>query len=77
MTKVYDWPYANEVGQTETIESDVLVLGGGLSGCFAAISAAKKEKNIGRWRKPLSRKVSKLQVFQQQFRESFLLLLRL
>lgn len=47
MTKnVYQWPYANEVGQEETIESDVLVLGGGLSGCFAAIAAARKGLSV-------------------------------
>ena len=38
----YSWPYGNEVGQEEIIRSDVLVLGGGLSGCFAAIAAARK-----------------------------------
>lgn len=38
----YRWPYPNQVGQEEVIESDVLVLGGGLSGCFAAIAAARK-----------------------------------
>ena len=38
----YGWPYPNQVGQEEVIESDVLVLGGGLSGCFAAIAAARK-----------------------------------
>ena len=36
----YQWPYANEFGQTEIVESDVVVLGGGLAGCFAAIAAA-------------------------------------
>ena len=36
MSKVeYKWPYQNEMDQEETIDSDVLVLGGGLSGCFA------------------------------------------
>ena len=30
--KKFNWPYANEIGQEETITSDVLVLGGGLSG---------------------------------------------
>lgn len=44
--KRYTWPYANEVGQEETIESDVLVLGGGLSGCFAAIAAARKGLSV-------------------------------
>lgn len=42
----YNWPYANEVGQEEIIESDVLVLGGGLSGCFAAIAAARKGLSV-------------------------------
>lgn len=42
----YTWPYANEVGQEEIIESDVLVLGGGLSGCFAAIAAARKGLSV-------------------------------
>ena len=44
--KIYEWPYENEVGQRETIESDVLVLGGGLSGCFAAIAAARKGLSV-------------------------------
>ena len=42
----YQWPYKNEYGQTETVEADVLVLGGGLAGCFAAISAARKGKKV-------------------------------
>ena len=37
----YNWPYPDEVGQTETVDSDILVLGGGLAGCFAAIAAAR------------------------------------
>lgn len=46
MEQKYEWPYANETGQEETIESDVLVLGGGLSGCFAAIAAARKGLSV-------------------------------
>ncbi|MDY3249470.1 MAG: FAD-binding protein, partial [Candidatus Choladocola sp.] len=42
----YTWPYENEVGMEETITSDVLVLGGGLSGCFAAIAAARKGRSV-------------------------------
>lgn len=42
----YVWPYANEVGEEEIIESDVLVLGGGLAGCFAAIAAARKGQRV-------------------------------
>lgn len=46
MTKTYEWPYENEAGQEEIITSDVLVLGGGLSGCFAAIAAARKGQSV-------------------------------
>ncbi len=46
MTQNYEWPYANEVGIEETSECDVLVLGGGLSGCFAAIAAARKGQSV-------------------------------
>lgn len=47
MSKVeYKWPYKNEMDQEETVESDVLVLGGGLSGCFAAIAAARKGLSV-------------------------------
>ena len=42
----YKWPYGNEMDQEETIRSDVLVLGGGLSGCFAAIAAARRGLSV-------------------------------
>lgn len=42
----YRWPYPNEFGKQEKITADVLVLGGGLAGCFAAIAAAKKGKRV-------------------------------
>ena len=44
--KTYQWPYPNEVGQEEVAECDVLVWGGGLAGCFAAIAAAQKGKSV-------------------------------
>ena len=44
----YNWPYPDEFGQTETVDSDILVLGGGLAGCFAAIAAARKGNKVGR-----------------------------
>ncbi len=40
------WPYPNELGTQETVCSDVLVLGGGLSGCFAAIAAARRGQSV-------------------------------
>jgi succinate dehydrogenase/fumarate reductase flavoprotein subunit len=44
--RVYDWPYPNEFGAEEVIDSEVLVLGGGLAGCFAAIAAARRGKKV-------------------------------
>lgn len=46
MEHTYRWPYANEVGEEETLSCDVLVLGGGLAGCFAAIAAARKGQSV-------------------------------
>lgn len=43
---VYDWPYANEFGNVEDLTCDVLVLGGGLAGCYAAIAAARKGASV-------------------------------
>ena len=42
----YVWPYPNEAGQTEEESCDVLVLGGGLAGCFAAIAAARRGQSV-------------------------------
>lgn len=42
----YKWPYKNELDLEERAEADVLVLGGGLAGCYAAIAAAKKGKSV-------------------------------
>ena len=46
MSETYKWPYENEAGVEETVKSDVLVLGGGLAGCFAAIAAARKGLDV-------------------------------
>jgi len=46
MNHSYRWPYANEIGEEEVVTSDVLVLGGGLAGCFAAIAAARKGLSV-------------------------------
>ena len=43
---LHKWPYANEIGQEEHLECDVLVLGGGLAGCYAAIAAARKGQKV-------------------------------
>src|SRR5271157_3498900 len=40
--RVPQWPYPLRYGQEQVIETDVLILGGGIAGCWAAISAARK-----------------------------------
>ena len=42
----YLWPYGNELGSCEVAECDVLVLGGGIAGCYAAIAAARKGAKV-------------------------------
>lgn len=42
----YQWPYKNEIGEEQHYTCDVLVLGGGLAGCYAAIAAARKGKKV-------------------------------
>jgi succinate dehydrogenase/fumarate reductase flavoprotein subunit len=37
-----EWPYPLQWDKTETVETDVLVLGGGAAGCFAAVGAAER-----------------------------------
>ncbi|MGD1120276.1 MAG: FAD-dependent oxidoreductase [Dehalococcoidales bacterium] len=41
-----DWPYPVHYGQEQEIETDVLVLGGGIGGCWAAISAARSGLSV-------------------------------
>ena len=36
-----EWPYRVQYGEERKIHTDVLVLGGGIAGCWAAISAAR------------------------------------
>ena len=38
-----EWPYPIRYGQEQTIDADVLIVGGGIAGCRAAISAAKRK----------------------------------
>lgn len=42
----YKWPYENEMLIEETVDCDVLVLGGGLAGCYAAIAAARRGQSV-------------------------------
>ena len=40
------WPYPIEWDQTEEIDTDVLVIGGGAAGCFAALRAASRGARV-------------------------------
>lgn len=44
--ETYNWPYGNELGEREEATCDVLVLGGGLAGCYAAIAAARRGQSV-------------------------------
>ena len=44
--QTYNWPYKNELDITEMLSCDVLVLGGGLAGCYAAIAAARRGQSV-------------------------------
>ena len=40
--KAPPWPYPVDYEKETEVETDVLVIGGGIAGCWAAISAARK-----------------------------------
>jgi succinate dehydrogenase/fumarate reductase flavoprotein subunit len=40
------WPYPIKYGQEQEIETDILVIGGGIAGCWAAISAARQGVSV-------------------------------
>lgn len=46
MSNIANWPYPCKIDETKRLEADVLVLGGGIAGCMAAISAAKKGQKV-------------------------------
>lgn len=37
-----EWPYQNCYGTQKKVDTDVLIIGGGIAGCWAAIAAARK-----------------------------------
>ena len=41
-----EWPYPVNYGKENEIEADVLILGGGVAGCHAAINAAKRGAKV-------------------------------
>ena len=40
------WPYSVNYGRENEFECDVLVLGGGIAGCWAAIGAARQGAKV-------------------------------
>ncbi|MCX6012219.1 MAG: FAD-dependent oxidoreductase, partial [Chloroflexi bacterium] len=47
-SQLVKWPYPIQYEQVEETYSDVLVLGGGIAGCWAAISAARQGVSVTR-----------------------------
>ena len=45
------WPYPIEYDRTDWQDCDVLVIGGGASGCFAAMGAASRGARVIMWEK--------------------------
>jgi len=43
---IVEWPYPVEWDQTTSVSTDVLVLGGGIAGCWAAIAAARRGADV-------------------------------
>ena len=40
------WPYPIRFGQEQQIDTDILVIGGGIAGCWAAINAARQGLSV-------------------------------
>lgn len=46
MPAAIEWPYPIRYGKQKEIKTDVLILGGGVAGCFAAIQAARQGARV-------------------------------
>lgn len=46
MNNNQQWPYESKINETIYMQADVLILGGGIAGCMAAIAAARKGKKV-------------------------------
>ncbi len=46
MQSIEKWPYPSRVNEVTRMEADVIVLGGGIAGCMAAIAAAKRGQRV-------------------------------
>jgi succinate dehydrogenase/fumarate reductase flavoprotein subunit len=45
-TEIKPWPYKVEYGNETRVDTDVLIIGGGIAGCHAAINAARKGARV-------------------------------
>lgn len=45
-TQATKWPYPLNYGRENEVSTDVLILGGGIAGCHAAINAARKGAKV-------------------------------
>ena len=41
-----EWPYQVDYGRENEVSTDVLIIGGGIAGCHAAINAAKRGARV-------------------------------
>lgn len=46
LNKAVEWPYPVNYGKENEVTADVLILGGGIAGCHAAINAAKRGAKV-------------------------------
>ena len=46
LNKSVEWPYPVNYGKENEVTADVLILGGGIAGCHAAINAAKRGAKV-------------------------------
>jgi succinate dehydrogenase/fumarate reductase flavoprotein subunit len=46
LQKALEWPYPVHYGKEHEVDADVLILGGGVAGCHAAVSAAKRGAKV-------------------------------
>jgi succinate dehydrogenase/fumarate reductase flavoprotein subunit len=45
-SRAMDWPYPTDYGKENEVSADVLILGGGIAGCHAAVHAARRGAKV-------------------------------
>jgi succinate dehydrogenase/fumarate reductase flavoprotein subunit len=46
LNRAAEWPYPVNYGRENEVDADILILGGGVAGCHAAINAAKRGAKV-------------------------------